>query len=169
MRFVLNMAGREIRGSGGRLLVFFFGIGIGVASMVSVRLFHRPARGVDGTRGAGARGRGRPHRHTGPGTTGTARPARPIHLVAAGDRLHRGRRDPDDGAGDDQRGRPTGAGGIARRPKGIPASRRRAPDLGRACTPLQCSPIRVRSSRRRCCRDSASRSATASRSANSLS
>jgi MacB-like periplasmic core domain len=39
MRFVLNMAGREIRGSGGRLLVFFFCIAIGVASMVSVRSF----------------------------------------------------------------------------------------------------------------------------------
>jgi putative ABC transport system permease protein len=39
MRFVLNMAAREIRGSGRRLLVFFFCIAIGVASMVSVRSF----------------------------------------------------------------------------------------------------------------------------------
>lgn len=39
MTFVLNMARRELRGSGRRLLLFFACIAIGVASMVSVRSF----------------------------------------------------------------------------------------------------------------------------------
>src|SRR5262245_38689657 len=39
MTFVVNMARRELRGSGRRLLLFFGCIAIGVASMVSVRSF----------------------------------------------------------------------------------------------------------------------------------
>ena len=39
MTFILNMARRETRGSGRRMLIFFCCIAIGVASMVSVRSF----------------------------------------------------------------------------------------------------------------------------------